>query len=269
MNFDLKQIANFKKVIEDIVNVCIQKKGITTYTAAIVVKVNDNNTVNVKLPPENKRYITNVINKTGEELNVGDSVEICTKNGRLSNSWVAIKHGTNLDPINPVGTVIMTSENVNPGNKLQGTWKLIDKEFSSRSFDVNDNIITPGDKISNFACYVVRSGHSYAIRLDFRNTEALGDTTVDLCTFDFKTLGVSRIYMNSSFIFGGTDGGNGYALCGLNWRTAVFQSYDVVRKDGSNSIPADSVFTIYFTLVSRYDYMLDEACDRFYWKRIS
>ena len=25
----------------------------------------------------------------------GDSVELCTKNGRLSNSWVAIKYGKN------------------------------------------------------------------------------------------------------------------------------------------------------------------------------
>ena len=56
-------------------------------------KVNDDGTVNVTIPPDNSRFVNNVLNKSDESLSSGDSVELCTKNGRLSNSWVAIKHG--------------------------------------------------------------------------------------------------------------------------------------------------------------------------------
>ena len=93
MNFDTRDIASFKKVIEDIVDARLQSYGITSFIAAIVTKVNDDGTVNVAIPPDNSRFVNNVLNKSNESLSSGDSVELCTKNGRLSNSWVAIKHG--------------------------------------------------------------------------------------------------------------------------------------------------------------------------------
>ena len=93
MNFDAKDIASFKKVIEDIVDARLQNYGITSFIAAVVTKVNDDGTVNVTIPPDNSRFVNNILNKSNESLSSGDSVELCTKNGRLSNSWVAIKHG--------------------------------------------------------------------------------------------------------------------------------------------------------------------------------
>ena len=52
MNFDVKQIAEFKKVIEDIVDARLQSYGITSFIATIVNKVNDDETVNVTIPPQ-------------------------------------------------------------------------------------------------------------------------------------------------------------------------------------------------------------------------
>ena len=95
MDFDIKQIAEFKKVIEDIVDARLKNYGITSFVAAVVTKVNDDGTVNVTIPPDNSRFVNNVLNKSNESLSTGDSVELCTKNGRLSNAWVAIKHGKN------------------------------------------------------------------------------------------------------------------------------------------------------------------------------
>lgn len=93
MNFDIENVEAFKKVIEDIVDARLKNYGITSFVAAIITQVNDDGTVNVMIPPDNKRYVNNVLNKSNETLAVGDSVELCTKNGRLSNSWVALKHG--------------------------------------------------------------------------------------------------------------------------------------------------------------------------------
>ena len=93
MDCNVKQVAEFKKVIEDIVDARLKSSGITSFVAAVVTRVNDDGTVNVTIPPDNSRFVNNVLNKSNESLSTGDSVELCTKNGRLSNAWVAIKHG--------------------------------------------------------------------------------------------------------------------------------------------------------------------------------
>ena len=76
MNFDAKDIASFKKVIEDIVDARLQNYGITSFIAAVVTKVNDDSTVNVTIPPDNSRFVNNVLNKSNESLSSGDSVEL-------------------------------------------------------------------------------------------------------------------------------------------------------------------------------------------------
>lgn len=85
----------FKGVIEDIVDARMSKKGITKFVSAVVKTVNSNGSVDVYLPPDTEKIVSGVLNKTGEKLSVGDSVELCTKNGKTSNAWVSVKHGTN------------------------------------------------------------------------------------------------------------------------------------------------------------------------------
>lgn len=87
----------FKGVIEDIIDAKMTKQGITKFVSAVVSKVNTDGSVNVYLPPDKERTISNLLNKSGEDLKVGDSVELCTKNGKTSNAWVSVKHGTNFN----------------------------------------------------------------------------------------------------------------------------------------------------------------------------
>ncbi len=86
-------INQFKQTIEAIVDARMTNYGITRYVAAIVKKVNGDGTVDVILPPDDKNVISSLANKSGEFLRVGDSVEVCTKNGKMSNAWISTKHG--------------------------------------------------------------------------------------------------------------------------------------------------------------------------------
>lgn len=92
---DLGSPKDFKEVIEKIVDTRLDNRGITKYISAIVYNVNDDGTVNVYIPPDVNHTISGVVNKSGEKLHEGDSVELCAKNGKTSNSWVAVKHGIN------------------------------------------------------------------------------------------------------------------------------------------------------------------------------
>lgn len=87
----------FKSVIEDIVDAKMARKGITKFISAVVKTVHEDGSVDVYLPPDKARTASNVLNKTGETLYEGDSVELCAKNGKLSNAWVSEKHGTNFN----------------------------------------------------------------------------------------------------------------------------------------------------------------------------
>lgn len=87
-------VLSIKNVIQEIAKAEIQKCGLPTYKAAIVQKINEDGTVDVYLPPNQENLVTGILNKCGELLFVGDSVELATKNGSLTNCWVAIKHGT-------------------------------------------------------------------------------------------------------------------------------------------------------------------------------
>lgn len=91
---DTNNVKDFKKVIDDIIDVRLKQKGITQYISAKIKSQNTDGSYSVYLLPDN-REISSVLNKTGEILSSGDSVEICMKNGKINNAWIAIKHKTN------------------------------------------------------------------------------------------------------------------------------------------------------------------------------
>ena len=94
MDFNKDETLEFKEILDSMSDNNLKNAKITKYVAAIIYAVNNDGTCNIYIPPDTKNIATNIPNKSGELLQIGDSVEVCTKNGKLNNAWIALKHGS-------------------------------------------------------------------------------------------------------------------------------------------------------------------------------
>lgn len=178
MDFNIKNTETFKNIVEKIVDVRLQKKGITSFVAAKVTDVNSDGTVNVVIPPDNKRYVNNILNKTNEVLSVGDSVELSTKNGKLSNAWVAVKHGKN-----PDGVLEKQIDNLN--NKV-GDLNNLNTNDKSNVINAINEINNPQNKIlwgENGDAFYMTSGHTAT--LSQKVSEQKNGIVLHWCYYDY------------------------------------------------------------------------------------
>lgn len=146
-------IYNFKKVIDDIIDVNLINKGIVKYIAAKVVSVNSNGTVNVYIPPDNSNIVNGLANKTGESLVPGDSVELCAKNGSIKNSWIAVKHGISQSGSSdnfPIGSIVGFAGTSVPNNWLIADGSEVSRETYSELFEVIGTYYGEGDGTTTF-----------------------------------------------------------------------------------------------------------------------
>ena len=80
-------IDRFVEVFKDLI------KGVPKTKSAIVESVNQDGTVNVKLPAEEGKVYSNIQNQSiFQELVPGDGVELFLKDGTFSNCWIIAKH---------------------------------------------------------------------------------------------------------------------------------------------------------------------------------
>ena len=94
MDFNKEEINDLKKTLDYMSDTSIKNAKITKFVSAIVSSGYDSSgRYNVYIPPDTTNILHNLVNKTGERLEIGDSVELCTKNGQLNNAWIAVKHG--------------------------------------------------------------------------------------------------------------------------------------------------------------------------------
>lgn len=168
-----------------------------------------------------------------------------------------------------IGTVIITSSNVNPKIDYGGTWELIDKEFkskyvyeqSSEYFEMNENVSTTS--LFTF----IRSGHSIQMRLRFTPAMSpISDATTIIGTINLANIGVTRLTQGINAGVGGSDGGNCTFLYDVNFSTGEVSVIDVFTRAGGSSINAGQCF-FQFSMNFQKSYMLDSACDKFFWKR--
>lgn len=175
--------------------------------------------------------------------------------------WQLINSGH----VSQVGDVIInSSSDYNPNNEFTGqTWELIDKEFtpttsSKTGFTASSDITTNSVRWS-------RSGHSLDFEFTFTSSAALTDEVITLGTLDYSVMGVERLN-HTLRVVGSSDGANSLFILYINATTGEVQSVDSI---GEATVAAGNSCYAFFSMNIHPDFMLDSACNKFYWKRIS
>ncbi len=177
--------------------------------------------------------------------------------------------------IQPVGSVyIASSPEFNPSVIYGGEWELFDKEFKSSSGDLNtsnfemynDTTFYKTGDTSTGASFV-RTGHDLRLRLNLKLGSDIGDGGATLLKIsDFSLLGISKWDYNFYNALSGSDGSNAIVIAGIN-NDGTISTSDAVGQN-SGTAKAGGIMFFDVTIPITKEYMLNEYCDKFYWKRI-
>lgn len=174
--------------------------------------------------------------------------------------------------IYPVGSVVITSTNDNPGSYLCGEWELIDKEFTPYGGRpvIEWASSTQGSEEANTrVCSVFRSGHSINIRLWWQNrADYEQNVAYTVCLIPYSVLGLTGTYQHFPIAHTHTSSN---AVC-----TARFENSDPIEvlltgfvANGSlTRLASGQSFYIEVTHIASLTNMSDSACNKFYWRRI-
>jgi hypothetical protein len=198
-----------------------------------------------------------------------DTVLIVVPNAENNDgkTYSILHNGNLIDYVYPIGSICIRETKSDPVDTLGGTWTLVDKEFSSLYSDSLDNTyFTPNPAVvSECEFRIVRTGHNLTLKLYLSIIEnvSLSDTRINLGTLNYEAIGITQLPTNRSFPVGYTDGGNSIIMGYVYSETGNLDVIDIVGADGVSGT------TVYFdfteTITSKF--MLDNACNKFYWKR--
>jgi hypothetical protein len=181
-----------------------------------------------------------------------------------------------VDIAHPIGSIICMSTNENPGTRVGGTWELVDKGLKSRWH----NFKTEGGWSATNATVGDSSGarigdHGLDIRLWLSNTITLSDATIQLGQVIPTALGLTRLPHDWKYVPFSYDGGGVKDVVGTTCLTAdgvitVEDIWTATADGASHGYAANSNLSLqYYYSYVPMEYMLDEACDKFYFKRIA
>ncbi len=177
----------------------------------------------------------------------------------------------NCDAINPIGSVIITSTNTNPGLTLGGTWELIDKEYKNEFVHVSDQYwyIEYGVLKASASGLIARADHTICLKLRLITTTPI-TSSASLGTIRRNVSGVTS---NGSFSFS-NEGGTAYAVDPTTNTGYVVQymlrgdgTISIEHVYGGQSLPTGAVINIHTIVPMDTEDMADAYCDKFYWKR--
>lgn len=172
--------------------------------------------------------------------------------------------------MHPIGSCITMSTNTNPSTKLGGTWTLINKQYSvisSNSESVNF-LKQNTTNVTTTKNYVFRNGNTIVLEFRFtpKSTITLQDDTVILGTLNTDVLGLTSFGATRYFLLAG-DSAEGIAQCKLDYTTNEISILDTVGTQGKTGLTAGYLLSGQLVTVVKPEFMLDDACNQFIFKR--
>ena len=188
-----------------------------------------------------------------------------------SGNWSAWKQVGLLENIYPVGSVYITSANTNPATTLGvGTWTLIDKGFASaycKTGSPDEVYFTAAENCNDAGTQFTRGDHTIRVRQAVITDLAMEDaTSMVLGYFNWDNIGVTNIATSIVEHLAYADGANGGIVYNVTYDTGEVKQVDTFDLA---QIPSDKTFYLDFTIVVDKSRMVDQYCDKFYWKRTS
>jgi hypothetical protein len=171
-----------------------------------------------------------------------------------------------LDLMHPVGSILTTTSNKSPASTLGGEWSLVDKAFKATYLTLNSSHWTNTTASLGDYSNILLNDHTIAFRLNFKTTAAISDETATLGTLALPLCGVNQLSYAVFYHTAISDGGNCVMACRMD-QAGVISLHEVINVDGSHSMVSGADFFIHLVVPVRYTDMLDDFCDKFYWKR--
>ncbi len=208
-------------------------------------------------------YFTNDITGTVDE---GQAIFVISTNKKTC--YINDNEVATFERVYPIGSIYCSSINTDPSEIYGGTWELIDKGFKNETTVITQQAT---ENLSAFEIASIRASNTIRFRFALTTSKEIGDSTVDLGTVNLAQHGLTDD--GSGFfpygVFGGvamSDSGYGTVLLYFT-SEGILQTRDCIMGDGSHILPANSPFYFNVTLPVKPSQMLDEFCDKFYWKR--
>ena len=177
-----------------------------------------------------------------------------------------------LDTVHPVGSLMITSTNVDPSSTVGGTWGLVDKSLKDTYTTITTDHWTSTNATVASYSNIMLTDHAASIRLHLKLTKAIaaselsGSSLVALGKLDLPTLGL--VNLSYSIYDGVAFSEDGQCtVCYKADTNGTISITDVIKADDTHTIANNSTFYIYITQPINVGSMQEEFCDKFYWKR--
>lgn len=169
----------------------------------------------------------------------------------------------------PIGSIMCMSENKNPGDSDAlgiGTWTLVDKGLKYQWVALTEGSGWTGTNATVTSSAILVHGNNLSLRLFLKCTTATSDSALVLGTVDPTIVGLTGFPFTKTGLPFAIDGGEITGNIAFN-NAGVVTLNDGWTVDGTHSINNNYYIPLYIDYALTSGAMIDEFCDRFYFKR--